>query len=140
MTKKMNPQIEPVKKENSLVASITKILERLRNRHERHYRDSYFYLWADLLLAGILVGLAISVVWLIIWQPRPEFSLEATIDSARVVSGNIHEFTIDYRNGESGPITAVAISLDLPQNFSVISASPADIFDSASNTFHIGDM
>ncbi len=109
-------------------------------RHDRHYKDSYFHFWADMLLAGVLVALISTLAWLLIWQPRPDFMLEARLASARVLSGNSDEFIINYKNDEGYPIQGAVLKLDLPKGFAITSVDPSLKFDTNSNTFNLGDM
>lgn len=118
----------------------TALTRRLRARHDRHYRDNYFHFWADLLLAGIIAGLVISVIWITFWQPRPAFALSAQLVSARAISGQAQEFKAVYRNGEDGVISAAAISFDLPDGFIITGTSPENLYDPSSSTFRLGEL
>ncbi len=113
---------------------------RLRNRHERHYRDNYFHLWADLLLVGILVALAVSIVSLSVWKPEADFTIEGTVPTSRILSGQSQEFIFHYANNEGRPIQAVTLALTLPKNFIIEAASPSEHFDRGTATFELGDL
>jgi len=125
---------------NASVKKLNSIIERLKARHRRHYRDNNFHLWADILLASTLVGLVVIVVWLIFWQPQAEFSLISHFTNTRILSGQSEEIIIAYKNGEDGFITGTNLKLDLPNNFVIESASPKEFFDAKSNTFNLGDL
>lgn len=109
-------------------------------RHAKHYKDSYFHFWADLLLGSILVALVITIIRLVIWQPQPLFSLEISHSSTQFVSGQVSEFTITYQNREEKELLATEIKLDLPKNFKFISATPENIFKPESTTFTLSEI
>ncbi len=109
-------------------------------RHERHYRDSYFHLWADIILAVLLAGLVTTVVWLILWQPKPDFTLSARVLSSRVTSGQEQEFEIRYRNDEGNPIGAATLELDLPDYFVLKDVESAQAFDEKDLSIKLGDI
>ncbi len=123
-----------------IIEKLNILIEPLKARHERHYKDRYFHFWADMLLAGVLIALVTTLAWLLFWQPRPDFSLEGHFMSARVVSGDVDEFVINYENEEGRPIGGAVLSLELPKTFVVQSAAPAVLFDNKSNTFALGDL
>lgn len=123
-----------------IIEKLNVLIQPLKARHERHYKDRYFHFWADMLLAGVLIALVTTLAWLIFWQPRPDFALEARFTSARVVSGDIDEFVISYENEEGSPIGGVVLTLELPKTFIVQSATPEILFDNKSNTFALGDL
>lgn len=122
-----------IKKLNTLIAII-------KNRHIRHYRDNSFHLWADLLLAGILIGLVVIVLRLVFWQPVAEFSLTGKFVEARILSGQTEEFVISYKNEEDNLINSASLVLNLPENFVIESALPKEDFNSETKTFNLGDL
>ncbi len=109
-------------------------------RHERHYRDSAFHLWADVILALILAGLATTLVWLLLWQPQADFTLAARTDSSRITSGKAHDFIIRYSNEEGNLISGVSLALELPEHFELVSVEPATGFDRQARILTIGDL
>lgn len=113
---------------------------KVRNRYERHYRDSYFHFWADLLLAGILFALVISIVLLVFWKPTPAFTLEGDLSTSHILSGQSQELVIRYENHEPQTIHDVTIVLDVPKDFVIEDASPAEFFDKGTTTFELGDL
>lgn len=123
-----------------IIEALQAAKRRLRARHDRHYRDNYFHLWADLLLVGIIAGLVIAVIWMLIWQPKPAFGLEAHLVSGRAVSGQLQEFKAVYRNGEDSQVSSAAISVDVPDGFILTDVSPKSAFDPASSTFRLGEI
>ncbi len=125
---------------NGINKKLNVLIRLLRNRHQRHYRDSNFHLWADILLASILVGMTVILVWLMFWQPRADFELEVKTASASVVSARSQEFIILYKNDEGAPVSGANLLLDLPANFIVESATPSIIFEKDSARFNIGDL
>lgn len=123
-----------------IIQRLNILLQPFRERHERHYRDSQFHLWADIILATILIGAAVLLIWLLVWQPKPAFSLEARLDTSRILSGQSEEFIINFRNYEDADIKAATLRLEMPSNFIFESASPSDTFDLNSTTFLLGDL
>ena len=119
---------------------INHIIALAKRRHARHYRDNYFHLWADLLLAGILIGSVIILLWLILWQPKPDFELSARTVSARIVSGQTEDFVISYKNTQGNPVQGATVSLTLPPHFILQSTEPSDNFNTESTTFSLGDL
>lgn len=116
------------------------ILKPLRDRHAKHYRDSYFHFWADLLLLCILIGLLVIIIWLLVWQPKPAFSLVIESGSPHILSGEVETFSIDYENREDGTAQNTEILLNFPKNFIFLEALPAESYSTDSNTFKIGDL
>jgi len=123
-----------------IVEKLNVLISLYKTRHDRHYKDSYFHFWADMLLAGVLIALVSTLAWLLIWQPHPEFMLEARLASARVLSGTSEELVINFKNDEKYAIQGAALKLDLPKDFIVKAAVPGAIFDANSNTFNLGDL
>ncbi len=141
MPRKISAAVEsPVIQKNVIVQKLNLLIQILKNRHVRHYRDSYFHFWADLLLAGILLGLVITFIWLVLWQPRSEFELEVRTASARIVSGELQEFIINYKNDEGNVINGATLALDLPKNFIIQDTAPSSGFSKESSTFSLGDL
>lgn len=141
MPRKISAAVEsPAVQKNVIVQKLNLLIQILKNRHLRHYRDSYFHFWADLLLAGILLGLVITFIWLVLWQPRSEFELEVRTASARIVSGETQEFIINYKNDEGNTINGATLELDLPKHFIIEDSAPSNIFNKESNTFSLGDL
>ncbi len=130
----------PVIQKNIIVQKLNLLIQILKNRHVRHYRDSYFHFWADLILAGILLGLVITFIWLVLWQPRSEFELEVRTASARIVSGETQEFIINYKNDEGNAINGATLEIDLPKHFVLEDSAPSNSFNKESNTFSLGDL
>lgn len=115
------------------------LLRPLRDRHIKHYKDSYFHLWADLLLLMILIGLVVMIIWFLVWQPKPAFSLQ-TATTSEMNSGQIETFTISFENQEDEAVINTEISLVYPDNFILDSATPTDIFNKDSRTFSFGNL
>ncbi len=130
----------PAIQKNVVIQKLNLLIQILKNRHVRHYRDSYFHFWADMILAGILLGLVITFIWLVLWQPRSDFELEARTASARVTSGQAQEFIINYKNDEGNAINGATLALDLPKHFIIQDTAPSSSFDKESNTFMLGDL
>ncbi len=125
---------------NIIIEKLNIMVQPLRDRHARHYRDSYFHFWADILLAATLIGLVVTLVWLMIWQPKPDFVLDAELETTQVLSGQSEEFIINYENEEGLPIEAVTLTALLPEHFIFESAQPAAIYDPQTSTFLIGNL
>ncbi len=123
-----------------IIEKLNFIIEPFKARHRRHYHDSHFHFWADLLLAGVLVGLVAIVVLLVFWQPKAAFNLSGHFSKARLMSGQIEELVIRYGNEEDETITGVNLKLDLPDNFIIQSVEPAELFNASANTFTLGDL
>lgn len=120
-------------------ALLTVLLRPLRDRHIKHYKDSYFHFWADLLLLMILIGLVAMIIWFLVWQPKPAFSLQ-TKTSSEMISGQIETFTIAFENQEDEAVHNTEISIVYPDNFIFTSASPADMYKKENQTFTLGDI
>lgn len=123
-----------------ILEKMERLWRRVRERHARHYRDNFFHLWADLLLLGILVGLLIIVIWLMVWQPRPEFILAAHFSEAEVTSGTTQTLIINYENSGQSAVSGASVALRLPPHFTITQAMPAERFDKARTTFILGDI
>ena len=144
-----NKIISPLKKSeaplvlnrsNFLVKKLTGLINRLKARHQKHYRDSNFHLWADLLLAGVLVSLVIIVWRLIFWQPQADFSLSGQFVNGRILSGQAEEIIITYQNEETDVIKNVSLELAVPDDFMIESATPPEIFNAETKTFNLGEL
>lgn len=133
----ITPSPEIVSSHNPFLLLLSSIHNRLRARHERHYKDSYFHFWADLLLGAILIGLVIIVIRLFVWQPQSLFSLEIISQSPKIVSGGVSEFAITYKNNEDQAITNAEIQVKFPKNFIVTSSNPAEQFNQTTYTFNL---
>jgi len=129
-----------MKDQNLIIKKLNFLIKLLKDRHDKHYRDSHFHLWADLLLAGTLVGLVIILIWLLVWQPKADFIFKPNIEASRVISGQIQDFSIYYENEEDNSISLVNLKLDLPENMEVVSTSGLFQFDPTSNTFTIDEL
>ncbi len=140
MPKQTRTAAEEEVKSSGINDKLNVLIRLLRNRHQRHYRDSDFHLWADILLASILIGMGVILVWLMFWQPQPDFELEVKTASASVVSARSQEFIVSYKNDEGTAVSGANVLLDLPANFIVESATPATIFEKDSARFNIGDL
>lgn len=116
------------------------LLNKLRERHHRHYRDSYFHLWADLLLGGLLVALLYIIIATVFWQPHAAFSLETRAVSSSISSGQSEEFITTYRSEEEEAIKGVEIKVNLPENFLFLRAEPTDLFDAETASFHLDTL
>lgn len=116
------------------------VLSRLRARHARHYRDSYFHFWADLLLVSLLVALAIIILRFSFWHPRPAFSVSLLNESTSIESGQVEDYTITYQNNEDTSLSNAEIELKLPSDFEIVSTSVPSQFNAESTTFLIGEI
>lgn len=134
------PAGAPVKRPGIIIQKLNILLQPLRERNERHYRDSQFHLWADIILAAILIGSAILLIWLLVWQPKPAFSLETRLETSKILSGQSEDFIIEYRNQEDADIQAATLTAELPEHFVFESATPTDSYDESSHTFLLGDL
>lgn len=124
----------------SIKQAISRLCRPFRDRHDKHYRDNYFHLWADLLLVSIIISLVILVIWLFFWQPKPAFSLEIKSTSPEILSGQVEKFIIEYKNNEEETVSNLEITLVFPENFIFISAEPAEKYNSVNNTFILGEL
>jgi len=127
-------------KSNFLVKKLTGLINHLKARHQKHYRDSNFHLWADLLLAGVLVSLVIIVWRLMFWQPQADFSLSAQFVNDRILSGQTEELVITYKNEEIDTIKDVKLTLTMPDNFIIESVAQPEIFNAETKTFNLGEL
>lgn len=112
----------------------------LRHRHEKHYKESHFHLWADIFLASMVIVLAVIVWRVMFWQPSPNFFIEIKAESSRIISGQVENFVINYRNEENHTVEAAEITVILPDNFSLTGVYPLAQYNKELQTFSLGDL
>ncbi|MCF7794808.1 hypothetical protein K9M50_00400 [Patescibacteria group bacterium] len=122
---------------NLLIGNLS-INSNFKKRHEKHYKNSKFHLWADLIMAGIIIVLLIIILWLSFWQPHAQISLEAGSNHEIIKSADLQTFNLKYKINTSSRDNTIAVNL--PDNFEFVSAVPSDKYKQDKNTFELGKM
>ncbi|MDD4333172.1 MAG: hypothetical protein PHT51_03600 [Patescibacteria group bacterium] len=126
---------------NIIIGTLNVFAKGLKNRHEKHYKNSKFHLVADLVLLAIILALAGVLVWLNFWPTQnKDLVLDIKQSSEVIVSGQPETFEIDYKYTAEGGIDNVNLAVDLPKNFILETVVPKNIFDEKNNTFAIGSL
>jgi hypothetical protein len=129
------------KKKNIIIGTLNIFSQPVKDRHEKHYKESTFHLVADIVLASIVLILAGFIVWILFFRSIPsDVILESSYTSPKVTSGQIETFELQYDNKSDERISDVSISVRFPDNFIFNNTVPADIFEQNTNTFNIGSL
>jgi hypothetical protein len=122
----------------NLVIGNLNINSELRRRHEKHYKNSKFHLWADLVLAGIIIVLLIIILWLSFWQAHVQISLDSGSNHEIIKSADLQSFYLKYKTDTSSTDNTIAVNL--PDNFEFVSAVPSDKYNKDIHTFELGKL
>jgi hypothetical protein len=115
-------------------------IRHLKRRHERHYRDNYFHLWADLLLLGTLIGSLVIAIILFFWQPTPNFLFTIKQSSDNIKSNTIEKFVIDYKNQEADEVNNVVFKLGFPHYFVLKEIGQNGLYNDKDKVFTLGNL
>lgn len=128
-------------KKNFFIGTLNVFVEPLKNRHEKHYKDSNFHLAADLAFVSIILGLAFFLIWVIFFKPiNLEIVLESKHVSQQVVSGAVDTFELNYDNKSGENLYKSSLTVKLPDSFIIEKVVPEKAFDYNTNTFYLGDL
>ncbi|MFP4515013.1 MAG: hypothetical protein ACLFNO_03370 [Parcubacteria group bacterium] len=122
---------------NLLIGSLS-INSNLRKRHEKHYKNSNFHFWADLIMAAIIIILLIIILWLSFWQPHAQISLESGSNHEIIKSAQLQTFNLKYNVHNSTADNIVTVNL--PDNFEFVSAVPLDKYNQSNQSFELGKL
>ncbi len=128
-----------VKSKGIFIKNLNIFTDSLKKRHERHYKNSKFHLFADLFLLLVIIGLVIFIIYNTFRGPSGLVSLNISREG-EIVSGKTQTFEIDYKNREKTTLGNASLALDLPRGFNLISVNPENNFNKITNTFSIGDL
>jgi len=126
---------------NIIIGTLNVFTDRLKARHEKHYRQNYGHLALDLaIVATVLVML--GVLGLVLWSEpwKKDIAFEIKSASQTITSGKLENFSVFYKNNSGRNLSNVKIALILPDNFETRKILPADIFDSKTNTLQFGEL
>jgi hypothetical protein len=127
-------------KNNVFIGTLNIFAQPLKDRHEKHYKDSRFHLIIDLILAGIIVILLAVIATLFTWNPKPDLVLKAFYENNNIVSGRLETFVLEYDHKSAGLLREANLTVKMPDNFKVIDIYPNNIYNSNSNIFSLGDL
>ncbi|MCF7820795.1 MAG: hypothetical protein K9M44_05025 [Candidatus Pacebacteria bacterium] len=120
---------------NVVIGSIN-IGSELRKRHERHYKNSRIHLIADIVMAGIIVILLITLLWLTFWKPANQINLSSQTKT-QVQSGALETFTLKYETRHRSEDISIAVKL--PKNFQLVETFPKS-YNRETNTFDLSNL
>jgi len=123
---------------SNLVIGNLNINSHFRRRHEKHYKNSKFHLWADLVMAGIIVVLLVIILWLSFWQPHAQINLESGTNHKIIKSAELQTFHLKYKTNNSSSDNTIAVNL--PDNFEFVRAVPSDKYNQDTHTFKLGKL
>lgn len=112
----------------------------LKDRHEKFYKESKFHLWADLILAAIILCLGVALVWITFFKTEKNIFLESKSVNGAILSGRSEIIEVAYGNRNSEEIEDSSIAVSLPDDFRLEGTEPANLFDETTGTFRIGDL
>lgn len=125
---------------NIVVGTMNFFAEPFRNRHKKHYRDSWFHLIADIVLVAIIVFLIGAWYWAAHLQIGEDVVFSIHDGDGTAVSGQVQSFRINFQNNSHKKLEDCRVSLVLPENFVLKRVLPENIFDATTNTFRVGDL
>lgn len=140
LNKKSEQPKEKEKRGNLFIGTLNIIARPLKDRHEKHYRESTFHLVVDGVLVFVILILLGTFLFFYFWQPKQDIKMEITTANIDVLSGKEETFTIKYAHEGDRRINKSALAVDLPRNFVLKKVVPENIFDKQSNTFKLGEL
>lgn len=136
----LSPESFDKRENNIFIGTLNIISQPFKDRHEKHYKNSNFHLIVDLILAGIIFILISVIIFMLLWNPKPELILNSYSENLQIISGQREAFILDYEHKSEGLLQNVNISVKFPQNFKFLEAVPNNNFNSNSNIFSLGDL
>jgi hypothetical protein len=108
--------IDPVKK-----VCYEPFLERYEHKYKRKYPKHHSKVWlfdiALLVFAGLLAAVGLFAHFLLPLIPQPTIVYLEAVAPDRLVSGELTEFALSYRNDSDQPLADVEFRLELPSGF-----------------------
>ena len=75
------------KGKNVFIGTLNLFAQPLRDRHEKHYKEGYFHLFADVILLSVILSLLGIFLAFYFWQPVQEIELKIVHKNEVVLSG-----------------------------------------------------
>lgn len=133
------------KKQGLVIKSLNVIsypAKRLKRRYQVRYKFNKKHLIFDLILAGAVVFLAVSIFfywWGGFHYFGNKFEMKITTSPQQIISGDEINFIIDYANNNSFQLDLGTLTVVFPQNFILQESSRPD-FNRQTNTLFVGDL
>jgi hypothetical protein len=120
--------------------------EPLKRRYARYYHAEHphrhWHILVDITLVTIialLLGLTLYAFFFTGTRSNQRIALQATTEPTLVRSGDVTTFSVAYTNDNSFPLEAVTLTLNIPSDFTVQTATPTTYTEEQS-TFLLGTL
>lgn len=141
--KKREADISPLEKasgKNIFIGTLNLFAQPLKERHEKHYKDSHFHLFADVIFLSLILSLVAIFIGFYFWKPVQEIGLDISNKNEVILSGKQEIFTVSYAHEGDRSVDGASLTLNLPNNFLFQKAIPENIYDPNKHSFNIGKL
>jgi hypothetical protein len=123
------------------VGTLNLIVEPLKKRYNRHYKNDKMHLIVDLILGAIILILVGVLINLFIFSRAKINLIDLKVSSnpEKLTNGQETEFTLDYINTTNSELTDLTLVLKLPTGLKNPQYNISE-FDTKSNTLKIGNL
>lgn len=125
---------------NIIIGTLNVVTAPIKNRYEKHYKESIFHLVADIILVLAVIVMALSIYIIRNMDLTSGINLEISTTDERVLSVATETFEFYYSNNTRDKIEDVSLAIKLPENFVIEEVSPKNLYDYHKNTFSLGAM
>ncbi|HPT08218.1 MAG TPA: hypothetical protein PLE28_00785 [bacterium] len=131
-------KVKVKKNGNLVVGNVNLILNPLKKRNDKYYRNNIWHLIADIFFVLLIVVFVIFIIFANKKFTKDNVSLNINIDNKELSSGSKVSFTLDYQANID--TTNSFIKVALPDDFIIESVSPYNYFNTSTNSFDLGDL
>lgn len=123
---------------NLVVGNLNLVLNPIRKRNEKYYKENIWHLVADVFLVLLIAALVLFLFLFNKTKNRDNISLSVKPSSEEIVAGSLITFELGYKSNIEANNSFVNVLL--PENFIIESVSPNNLFDSVNNSFNLGNL
>ncbi len=123
---------------NLVVGNLNLVLNPLKRRSEKYYKENIWHLIADIFLVLLIASLILFLFLFNKTKDRDNIMLNIKPSSEDIVASSLTTFELEYRSNIKADNSVVSVLL--PENFILESVSPNNLFDPTINSFNLGDL
>ncbi len=123
---------------NLVVGNLNLVLNPIKKRSEKYYKENIWHLIADIFLVLLITALILFLFLFNKTKNRDNISLNVKPSSEEIVTGSLITFELGYKSNIEASNSVVSVSL--PENFILESVSPNNLFDATNNSFNLGNL